>query len=180
MASETWTASCAVGSELGFLFTFHESLEPVNPACKALGLMFYYTSDSPALQPTPCLQSYCWTLRFTFPDHRGRPHCLTSRRGVSDYVFKCECTCVGECVRLHARSCLHIISRGAIEWRDELWSMSCRQNTSDLVESESPDGAGPFQATGAGRRCTKSALSLSGTPRGLLHGPRSPRQHPAN
>lgn len=28
--------------------------------------------------------------------------------------------------------------------------MSCRQNTSDLVESESPDGPGPFQATGAG------------------------------
>lgn len=57
--------------------------------------------------------------------------------------------------------------------------MSCRQNTSDLVESESPDGPGPFQATGAGAPCTKSALSLSGFPRGILHRPRSPRQHPA-
>ena len=55
-------ASCAVGSELGLLFTFHESSEPVNPACKARGPMFYYASDSPALQLAPCLQSYCWTL----------------------------------------------------------------------------------------------------------------------
>lgn len=55
-------ASCAVGSELGLLFTFHESWEPVNPACKALGPMFYCSSDSLALQLSPCLQSYCWTL----------------------------------------------------------------------------------------------------------------------
>lgn len=36
-------ASCAVGSELGLLFTFHKSFEPVNPACKALCPRFYST-----------------------------------------------------------------------------------------------------------------------------------------
>lgn len=43
-------ASCAVGSELGLLFTFHESFEPFNPPCKALASRFYYSSDNLALQ----------------------------------------------------------------------------------------------------------------------------------
>lgn len=55
-------ASCAVGLELGLLFTFHESWEPVNPTCKVLGPMFYCSSDSPVLHLSACLQSYCWTL----------------------------------------------------------------------------------------------------------------------
>lgn len=47
-------ASCAVGSELGLLFTFHESFEPVNPPCKALASRFYYSSDDLALQLSLC------------------------------------------------------------------------------------------------------------------------------
>lgn len=79
-------ASCAVGSELGLLFTFHKSREPVNPACKALGPVFYCSRDS--------LHSYCWTLSVLHSlTRRARPHCFTSRCGVSDYVWKCECAC---------------------------------------------------------------------------------------
>jgi len=54
-------ASCVVSSELGLLFAFHESWEPVNPGSEALGAMFYCSSDSPALQLSLCLWSYCWT-----------------------------------------------------------------------------------------------------------------------
>lgn len=157
-------ASCAVGSELGFLFTFHESLKPVNPACEALGPMFYYTSDSPALQLALCLQSYRWTLCYIVIHRGGRPHCFNSRRGVSDYALKCEFMC--GC--LHVCLCPHIIWRAAIEWRDDLWSMSCRQNTSDLEKSKSRDGAGPFQATGAGvplhKECSVSVRNPPRTP----------------
>lgn len=51
--------------------------------------------------------------------------------------------------------------------------MSCRQNTSDLVERESPDGPGPLQATGAGapqhKERSVSVRSLQRTPAwGLL------------
>lgn len=93
-----WAATCAVGSELGLLSAFHESWEPVNLAGKALGLTFYCCSDRPALQPSACVQSYRWTLCFSFSDRGGRPYCFTSCFGVPDYVFKCECMCAYECV----------------------------------------------------------------------------------
>lgn len=47
-------ASCAVSSELGLLFTFHKSFEPINRGCKIFGSSFYYSSDnfgSSALSP---------------------------------------------------------------------------------------------------------------------------------
>lgn len=50
--------------------------------------------------------------------------------------------------------------------------MSCRQNTSDLVESESPDGPGPFQATGAGAPLHKERSVSVRIP------PRNPAQAP--
>lgn len=99
---------------------------------------------------------------FTLPHLGGRPHCFNIRCWVSGYVLKCECTCV--CDR--RRSCPHVVSRAAIEWRDDLWSMSCRQNTSDLEKSKSPDGAGPFQATGAGAPLHKGrSVSVRNPPR---------------
>lgn len=107
-----WAASCAVGSELGLLFTFHKSSEPVNLACKASGPMFNCSSDSlgtPALLlPVELLLD---TLCFTFPDQGGRPHCFTIRRGGSDYVLKCECVCVCayDSACLHVCVCLHIV-----------------------------------------------------------------------
>lgn len=42
-------ASCAVSSELGLLFTFHKSFEPINHGCKIFGPGFYYRSDTLAL-----------------------------------------------------------------------------------------------------------------------------------
>lgn len=50
-------ASCAVGSELGLLFTFffYKSFGPVNPACKALWPRFYSN-----------IAVTVWHLSFTF------------------------------------------------------------------------------------------------------------------
>lgn len=57
-------------------------------------------------------------------------------------AFARECVCV--CIHLH------VILWKMIKWQDELWSMSCWQNTSDRVERESLDRPGPLLATGAG------------------------------
>lgn len=69
----------------------------------------------------------------------------------------------------------------------ERWSnnkMSCDQWAVDRTlqtkwkESPQTDPVG-FRPPGQGHHSTKSTLSLSATPRGLLHGPCSPQQHQA-
>lgn len=92
---------------------------------------------------SPCMWSYRWTS--CFPEQRGKTHCLTVQfliffRGTHASAWECVCACIR----------LHVILWKMIKWQDELWSMSCWQNTSRRVERESLDRPGPLLATRAG------------------------------
>lgn len=124
-SAQNW-AFCSLFTSPGSPLT-----QPARPAAP----MFYCGSDSPALLLSPCLHGYCWTLAVLHPFTGVEDHaqcCFTGRCGVSDYILKCGCVlmCIRVCVCVST-----FISRRTIRWQDELWSMSCRQNTSDLVES---------------------------------------------
>lgn len=140
-------ASCAVGSELGLLFAFHKSFEPGNPACEAPCPRFYSAVAMTVWYLSSL--SACWATAgdFYFPRPKRKDHIVSS---AGWGIWSCPNSCVRKSVCSHLCVCLHVISWRMIKWQDELWSMSCRQNTSDLVERESPDSPGPLQATGAG------------------------------
>lgn len=154
-------ASCAVGSELGLLFTFHKSREPVNPGSKAQAPCFTVAGTACTATAGHCLFYIPW------PEEQDHIVLLAA----VEYLIMSES--VNARVRICTRPCLHVVSWRTIKWQDELWSMSCRQNTSALVESESPDGPSPFQATGAGapqhKECSVSVRIPPRTPaRALL------------
>lgn len=149
--------------------------QPARPlaSCFTMPVTAWCSSSLPAFRATTGHPS------FTFPN-RGRPQCFTSGCRVSDYVLKCEfmalfecvcvCACDGVCTSFHkGRS------------NDK---MSCDQWAVDRTlltwwKASPLTIPAPRRPPGQGRPCTKSALYLSGTPQGLLHGPRSPWQHQA-
>lgn len=145
-------ASCAVGSGLRLLFTFHKSFESFNRGCKALGPRFHYSSDILPPWLSLCLNSYCW---------------FSSRYPISWAFFFA-----------HERICM-LFHEG---WSND--KMSCDQWAVDRTLltwwKQSPlTVLARFRPPGQGRRSTKSALSLSGAPRVIQHGPCSPQQHHA-
>lgn len=93
-------ASCAVGSELGLLFTFHKSSEPINRGCKILGPSFYYSSDTLALSLHVELP-----LDILFSREMGKD---TLSDSLVSYFFFFEmhiCVCVRVCLLLHTSGC---------------------------------------------------------------------------
>lgn len=109
MGSET-VGSILCG--LGLLLTFHESWEPVNPACKALGPVFYCTSDDQVLQLSACLGSYRGTLGLANRVWRLVHWPMWS----SDCVFKCEGLCVWMCLHVYVSARLLMKNDQMTRW----------------------------------------------------------------
>lgn len=131
-SAQNWVF-CSLFMSPGSLLT-----EPARPSAP----VFYCSSDSSEL--SACRATAGRYHCFTFLDQkRKEDHIVLLAAAEYLIMFESVNACVCVCV------CTSFLE-GTIKWQDELWSMSCRQNTSALVESESPDGPSPFQATGAG------------------------------